>query len=501
MNKIVFFNKTVRGHLHKLRDIPCEDYSDSFSDPDGRYYIAVIADGHGDKACFRSSTGSKAVVEATVAQLKDLAWAILREDPEETSLPLTEQMKYPKGIQMIMRGLTDRIIAKWYQTIRNDLSDNPPTDEEYHSAGDREASYRAGEHLEHIYGTTVIAALWVADYLILLHQGDGRCDVFYDDGTVDQPIPWDVRCHENVTTSMCDADADVSFRHCVIDMSKKKVVACFLGSDGVEDSFPDPDGNQSGTHYFYRKLAVTVKDMDKADIEAYLEDYLPGFSEDGSGDDVSVAALVDTDAICPLLPEYSKTVFKYEIDSRVRTVDEKLISMQRKHGILQRRALEAQTEAADSEKAAQSCRDQIDRLSKELAELEEQKTAAFSAMQAQSEESGKAREYLEQQESSEGFMTLIKFLGNGFNTGLHSLIEDACHTKAKEYESVSERASAKAAELETAEAELGRLAAAEEAAQEHLRQAQAEFETYDAEYQRLSTEKQKLLSCTNEDPS
>lgn len=506
MGKFISFHKTVRGYNHIKADTPCEDFSASYQDDTGRFSVAAISDGHGDSACFRSSFGSKAAAEIAVEILKELGEAYFQESTS-TALSMKEQLGYEKGRRMLLRQATDRIISRWSSTVLRDLEENPPSEEEYSSSGRMEDSYRTGERLEHIYGATLIAALCLPEYIILLQQGDGRCDVFYEDGSVDQPIPWDSRCYENVTTSLCDPDSEDAVRTLVIDRRTVPVVAVYLGSDGVEDYYPNPEETQEGTHCFYRKLSVMLSEIETEGdiIEERLSPVLEQHTRDGNGDDVSVAGFYLRDELKRLLPTMSTAAKKYEDDDILRrqltAYEQKIGSMQRKHGILQRRALEAQAEAADSEKAAQSCRDQIDRLSKELAELEEQKTAAFSAMQAQSEESGKAREYLEQQENSEGFMTIIKFLGNGFNTGLHSLIEDACHTKAKEYESVSERASAKAAELETAEAELGRLAAAEEAAQEHLRQAQAEFETYDAEYQRLSTEKQKLLSCTNEDPS
>lgn len=500
MNNIVFFNKTVRGHLHKLRDIPCEDYSGSFSDPEDKYKIAVIADGHGDKSCFRSSLGSKLAVEVAIEQLCDLADAALSEEDEKASLPLLEQLKYPKGIQMVTRGLTDRIIAKWYTLVHDDLATNPPTDEEYELAGERAESYKAGEHLEHIYGTTLIAALWVSDFLVLIQQGDGRCDVFYEDGSVDQPIPWDSRCHENVTTSMCDLDVETSFRHRVIDITKDKVVACFLGSDGVEDSFTDPEGNQAGTHYFYRKLAVTARGMDKAKLEEYLNDYLPGFSEAGSGDDVSVAGLFDANAIQLLSQEFLNSIRHYEIDTQLRAVEAKIVSKQRKHGILQRKYSEAQAEADRCNQSVQVCQGRIVRLSQELEDLRNQQASAFAEMQEESEEAGKARDYLDEQEQSDSFRSLLRYAAEGFGL-FRTRIEDAFQSKAKAYEALSSKVSAKAAELETEEQELSQYKAALEEAQSRLQQAQEAFEEYDAEYQRLCAERENLLTMTSEEQS
>lgn len=73
------FNKSVIGYSHIQRKSVCEDASASFASPDGRYYICAVADGHGDKRCFRSSFGSSAAVRAAVDKLKSFAELVLSE--------------------------------------------------------------------------------------------------------------------------------------------------------------------------------------------------------------------------------------------------------------------------------------------------------------------------------------------------------------------------------------------------------------------------------------
>lgn len=83
MSKVYTFNKTTIGHLHVMREIPCEDYSLSYSDESGRYHIAIVADGHGSEECFRSSVGSKAVCEVALAYLKEFAESIVESEITE----------------------------------------------------------------------------------------------------------------------------------------------------------------------------------------------------------------------------------------------------------------------------------------------------------------------------------------------------------------------------------------------------------------------------------
>lgn len=336
MNTPFTFSKTVIGYSHIRKGTPTEDASAHFSDPQGRYHIAVISDGHGDKNCFRSSFGSVAVVESTMKNLKIFAEGLLydRERYENFVADKTIQQRY-------ISVLTNAIFATWHKLIEQDLKDNPPTEDDYAQCAPNVADmYRAGARTAHIYGATLIAAIKVLDCLVLLQQGDGRCDVFYADGSVNQPIPWDSRCHENVTTSMCDVDAPISIRHRVIDTLSEKVIACYVGSDGVEDSFPNNDDvEQLGTHQFYKDLTCQIIDryQNEADLYSFLDAHFSNLSKTGSADDVSVSGIVFTDECKAFYTRFKNEVSAYDIDFRIADIDAKIAGVQRKHTILKKR--------------------------------------------------------------------------------------------------------------------------------------------------------------------
>ena len=334
--KSVTFHKTVRGSLHILRNIPCEDCSASYSDESGRYHIAVVADGHGDPACMRSAYGAQAVVKVAADCLRTFAETSLAENSSET----LDCLSTPRNIRQTLQQLTNTIISQWYQNIYLHLEETPLTEDELTCADRYAEEYRAGKRLAHVYGTTLIAALQLPDYLILVQQGDGRCVIFYADGEVGQPIPWDERCFENITTSMCDEDVAASIRHCVISLKEHPVIACYLGSDGVEDSYRDMEG----THNFYRKLSGELVHRNVSDFEQYLGEMLPVFSQEGSGDDVSVAGIVDTEVIASLIPCFESLSQQYDLLETKVLYDEKLCSMTRKHGILKKRWEAAKTD-------------------------------------------------------------------------------------------------------------------------------------------------------------
>ena len=349
MRGTVAFNKTVIGHKHVIKNIPCEDSSNSYSDEFGLYDIAIVADGHGDPSCFRSKNGSKLAVDTAMLCLREFACCWCRELGSFRS-----SMQSQRERAAMIKALTDTIISKWYEAIHKDLSDAPLTEEELLSAGSMAEAYRRGERVEHIYGTTLMAALRIVNYLILIHQGDGRCDVFYADGTVDQPIPWDDRCQENVTTSMCDEDVAVSIRNCVIDLSEQAVVACYLGSDGIEDSYRGNDNiNQDGTHFFYRELTCELAELKFRSFDELLENKLSELSREGSADDMSVAGIVCPLEIDALLPAFRRSVRNYRLAEDRAVYEEKLASMERKYSVLSKRLKETQMAYEDKAKDRQ----------------------------------------------------------------------------------------------------------------------------------------------------
>lgn len=364
MNEYITFHKTVRGDSHIRKGTPCEDSSVSYSEENGLYHMAVIADGHGDPSCFRSQIGSQTAVQVAADCLKTFAEAVLESSDSRNSI--LESLSRPKSSSQVLRQLTDTIISRWATGVLADLDENPMTEEELKSSGKRAEEYQNGKNLEHIYGTTLMAALLVRGKLIMLHQGDGRCDVFYEDGTVDQPIPWDERCVGNVTTSMCQEDAPESIRTCVLDLQERPVIACYLGSDGVEDSFCDMEG----THMFYRKLSHQLVQRGKADFTDYLEEELPALSKCGSADDTTVAGIVCMEGLARHAEAFGRAEEIYSLTQRRDELRDRLMQMPHKHGILRRYRDEALQKLEESKQQKQEQEKRLEDLRSEKTTLE-----------------------------------------------------------------------------------------------------------------------------------
>lgn len=370
MENVFVFNQTVIGSMHISLNIPCEDSSLSFSSEDGKYKIAIVADGHGSSACFRSAYGSKTAVDVTFECFKEFADSVLESEPKEKVFyeNFLTNLRYQNDS---VKRITDTIVSQWHERVIEHYKNNPVVPKEIKEDKDL-SDYE--KNIPHIYGTTLIAALLLPECLIMIQQGDGRCNVFYADGTIDQPVPWDSRCEFNTTTSMCDKDVVPSIRHCVINLNKKKVIACLIGSDGVEDAYGDTWEGLRGSHSlmggvytFYKYLLCQISEVGEEQFKKDLEEMLPDFSENGifsssgSGDDVSIAGIVDVQAIEVLVSAFKHDIELYDLEDKLFYTEGMLKSKERKHGILKKRVNEAQSEIDSIQKSIDETNQTISR--------------------------------------------------------------------------------------------------------------------------------------------
>lgn len=491
MSRVYAFHETVRGHLHVLNEFLCEDSSISFSAENGKYYIAVVADGHGSKSCFRSDYGSKVATEVAEDNLKQFADAVLESDKTEERF-YVDIFSNPRYRQMTIRRLTDTIVAEWHDRVLEDYNNNPPSEEE---VGEYASEYEDGKNIPHIYGTTLIAALQLPKCLILLHQGDGRCDVFYSDGTVDQPIPWDERCEDTATTSLCDEDAADSFRSCVINTTEKPVIACFLGSDGIEDAYRDTNEELGGTHVlmggvhtFFKDLICKLASVDSVEFESYLQDMLPNFSANGrfsrsgSGDDVSVAGIVDMDSIQPFAAKFEYEVRKYSLEEDLFWKEDELRSKTRKYGILRKRMNEAEV-------AVEEAISKVKKVEEELQQRRQQREKYAQSVEREKEDLDAYRQESESASAQFGnlssrFTAAIQRFFDDISTG-YSQKEATCRKMLEQLFDYDKGIEELDAELEQLKTTLGELA-------DKYSDAKTLFEEYDAKYQRIASEKTEI---------
>lgn len=311
-----FFCRSVRGASHIRKNTPCEDYG--IKRDQGKFRVFAVADGHGDPNCLRSNVGSKFACEIAGEVLSEFGSELREIGKEEL---LFDEEKQGELLYWLKRS----IVSRWIIAIDSELRENPLTEEELANAPKYGDEYSRGVRTERMYGTTLIAGLLTDRYLLLLQQGDGRCDVFDSEGRVSQPIPWDDRCVGTATTSMCDLDTIQSMRSLVIDLSSNPVIACIAGTDGVEDSFPT---SMEKTHAYYREILREACEYGVAALEENLERDLSELSKAGSADDITVAGFVDIERTRPFLGDFEEANRAIDVQDELVVINDRLQSIQ-----------------------------------------------------------------------------------------------------------------------------------------------------------------------------
>lgn len=119
-------------------------------------------------------------------------------------------------------------------------------------------------------------------FWLALQIGDGKCIAFREDGSEFYPIAEDESLGFGITTSLCNRDAAKYFRHAY---GFKSLSGIAVMTDGLTDSFATeklPD--------FIRTIQKNAM-ADKEKTKSELESFLPKLSQQGSGDDISIAAI------------------------------------------------------------------------------------------------------------------------------------------------------------------------------------------------------------------
>lgn len=298
------FNLTAQGASHIKKNKECQDASLSYQDENCA--IAVVCDGHGGDDYVRSAIGSKF---ASAIAKKNIQKFLLGMDKEKFFLNPDKQLKI----------LEASIISHWNESVSDYHSKHPFDEAELIVVSEKaKKRYLEDGKIWSAYGTTLIAVAMNEDYWFAIHIGDGKCVAINHAGEFKQPIPWDPKCFLNATTSICDSDAIDNFRHFYSD---KLPAAVFVGSDGIDDCF----NNNEQLYNLYKTVLYSFATTDFNEACEGLADYLPRLSAKGSGDDVSIAALLDMDSISELsiVKDYDKSKEKAKLEENARKEAEK----------------------------------------------------------------------------------------------------------------------------------------------------------------------------------
>lgn len=337
MKNIIAFNCTQIGASHITKDKPCQDYSLSWSSEDKSSFVAIVCDGHGGDTYVRSDVGARIAADVSLKAIKDIlqtaspslfldkAGAVTArptmdnlsplykektetEEQAEQNKNFYEQVKSIKEQDAFFTHLFGCIYTEWKSLIEEDSQSTPFNEQELELLGK--------ENITKAYGCTLMAFVRTPLYWFAFHIGDGKMLCVDYNHKWFEPVPWDCNCFLNVTTSLCANNPIPSFRY-AFNGKGDFPIAVILGSDGLDDSWQTMPKLQS---FYTHTLSVFGKlGADQAVKE--LNDYLPKLSEKGSRDDMSVAGIIDMDAITN-----ATDIFAKKENLRIKSIElEKLV--------------------------------------------------------------------------------------------------------------------------------------------------------------------------------
>lgn len=313
MNNIISFNCTEIGASHITKGKPCQDYSLSWNSDDRNTHIVIVCDGHGGDTYVRSDVGARIAAEVSLKIIRetldcipptlllDNVGAVTARPNTEDPLPLShkvheteeqiaqnelfyKQIAHHKKQDSFFTHLFGRIYSEWDSLITEDSVQSPFNEEELSLLG------RA--NIEKAYGCTLMAFVRTPLYWFAFHIGDGKMLCLDNSHNWFEPVPWDCNCFLNVTTSLCANNPVPSFRY-AFNGKGEFPIAVLLGSDGIDDSWQTMEKLQN----FYNQTLSIFGDLGNEQAVKELKDYLPKLSEKGSRDDMSIAGIIDMEAI------------------------------------------------------------------------------------------------------------------------------------------------------------------------------------------------------------
>jgi hypothetical protein len=234
----------------------------------GDVTAVAVADGHGDRAHFRSRHGARLAVDLAVSLMTDAASRGHDARPLRASL---EEQVVPQ------------LIRDWRLRVLEHAAAFPfsqDADQGLVGSGDR-AVVRT-------YGTTLIAIVGTPSAVGFAQIGDGDAVAVFADGDIARPLPDDPRLDGVHTTSMSQTDAAASMRVDVLDIDERQLTLALAVTDGF--AAPQLDGIG-----WWRQVGEELGAHLVARGSDWIREKLPGWLEEPArtgGDDTTMGLLL-----------------------------------------------------------------------------------------------------------------------------------------------------------------------------------------------------------------
>ena len=286
MKNYIIDNISIRGFSHIQANKECQDNSLSWQTES--YAAVIVCDGHGGEKYIRSADGSAIACEMGKRAIDEFMQSVyVKKTLSNNYVSDLNSNNYDKLLSQLERSISHC----WNEEVINNYTEIPlDTDKKWESLSDNDKKALEKSPVK-AYGTTFIATVITKDFCFVIKLGDGNANLILNDMTVFSPEELaDDMLQFNITTSMCNSDADVMFRHyfCnILPGDEKSVAGVLLSSDGVINCFRA----EEAYHSFVENVYCAYGEESIENAKSELEGALNVFSERGSGDDLSIAII------------------------------------------------------------------------------------------------------------------------------------------------------------------------------------------------------------------
>ena len=353
MKNYIIDNISIRGFSHIQANKECQDNSLCWQTDS--YAAVIVCDGHGGEKYIRSADGSAIACEMGKRAIDEFMQSVYSKKTFSNNyVSDLNSNNYDKLLSQLERS----IIQCWNEEVINNYTEIPlNTDEKWETLSDSDKQTLERSPVK-AYGTTFIATVITKDFCFVIKLGDGNANLILRDTTVFSPEELaDDTLQFNITTSMCNSDADVMFRHYFCNISSENensVVGILLSSDGVINCFRTEEAYYSFVENVYYAYGEETIENAKAE----LEDALNLFSERGSGDDLSIAIIRSE------MTDEEKQQLKAKREQE---------AIERKKRQIEKEKAEAEQLRVEAEKAKAELEEEKEKLKKEKFALESEK--------------------------------------------------------------------------------------------------------------------------------
>lgn len=299
--------ESVRGAAHERKGMPNQDACAWLPERgEGSVLCVAVADGHGNARYFRSDVGARLAAEVATEGLE----GFLADCGAETNLSLIKRIAEERLPRYLVRA--------WLKAVEADYANKCLTNEEkmrLMSAGIPQKPIEANPAIA--YGTTLLAVAVAPTFLLFLQLGDGDILSVTEAGEVSRPLPQDKRLIANETTSLCTPHAWREMRVRFQALAGVPPALILLATDGYANSFRD----EAGFLQVGSDLLAMIREVGIKEVQANLATWLADASQEGSGDDITLALVCQKSEIVPQISDVMPSEQTAKATASEQTVD------------------------------------------------------------------------------------------------------------------------------------------------------------------------------------